>query len=115
MNIIFFIHVLLFVGALVIPFVNNKDLLEFYSLVIPFLMFHWVMNDDTCALTQMEMYMTGKEKEQTFFGRLVGPLYSMSDSDADKCVKGILFTLWLVVQFRLNRVPGINKIRELYK
>lgn len=102
-------------AAIIVPFMKNKDLLEFYSLVIPFLMFHWVMNDDTCALTQLEMYATGNEKEGTFFGRLVGPVYRMSDSDADKFVKSLLFILWFIVQFRLNRIPGINKIHLLYK
>ena len=115
MNIIFFLHVILFVMAVVIPFTNNTDVLEFYSLVIPFIMFHWVMNDDTCALTQMEMYVTGKEKEGTFFGRLISPVYSLSDSEADKFVKCLLFFLWMVVQFRLKRIPGVNKIHLLYK
>lgn len=115
MNIIFVLHTILFLASVIIPFTNNKDVLEFYSLVIPFIMFHWVMNDDTCALTQMEMYVTGNEKEGTFFGRLIGPVYTLSDSDADRFVKGLLFFLWLVVQFRLNRIPGINKIHLLYK
>jgi hypothetical protein len=114
MNIIFFIHVFLFVSALLVPFMNNEPALELYSLVVPFLFFHWAVNDDTCALTQLEMYATGNEKEQTFFGRLVGPVYTMSDGDADKIVKGLLFILWLMVQCRLDRVPGLNKIRTLY-
>jgi hypothetical protein len=115
MNIIFILHTILFIAAVVIPFTNNKDLLGLYSLTIPFLMFHWVMNDDTCALTQIEMYVTGNDKEGTFFGRLISPVYSLSDSDADRFVKGLLFLLWIVVQFRLNRIPGVDKIRELYK
>ena len=115
MNIIFFIHVLLFITALIIPFVKNKDLLEFYSVIIPFLFFHWATNDDTCVLTQLEMYSTGKEKEQTFFGRLMKPIYIMDDSDAGKASKFILFILWFVVQVRLKRIPGLNKISGLYK
>lgn len=113
MNIIFLLHVVLFVSAVLVPFTNAEDLLELYSLVVPFLFFHWATNDDTCALTQLEMYATGKEKSQTFFGRLVGPVYSMSDGDADRAVKGLFFFLWLMVQFRLDRVPGLNKIRAL--
>lgn len=113
MNIIFFSHVLLFTTAILLPFTNNEEFLELYSLVIPFLFLHWAMNDDTCALTQLEMYATGKEKTQTFFGRLVGPVYNMSDGDADRAVKSIFFFLWLMVQFRLDRVPGVNKIRAL--
>lgn len=115
MNIIFILHTLLFLAAVIVPFLKNKDLLEFYSLAIPFLMFHWVMNDDTCALTHLEMYVTGKEKEGTFFGRLISPVYNLSDSDADRFVKCLLFLLWFMVQFRLNRIPGINKIHLLYK
>lgn len=113
MNIIFFIHTVLFISAILVPFTNHEDLLGLYSLVVPLLFFHWAMNDDTCALTQMEMYATGKEKTQTFFGRLVGPVYTMSDGDADRTVKGLLFFLWFMVQIRLDRVPGLNKIRTL--
>ena len=40
---------------LVVPFMKNKQNLEFYSLLVPFIFFHWSVNDDTCALTQMEM------------------------------------------------------------
>lgn len=115
MNIIFFIHVVLFIVALLIPFSNNEKLLEIYSLVIPLLFFHWGVNDDTCALTQLEMYTTGKEKTQTFFGRLMGPIYKIDDTQAGKVTKSILFMLWFMVQYRLERIPGINKIRELYK
>ena len=51
---------------LVIPFMKNKQNLEFYSLLVPFIFFHWSVNDDTCALTQMEMAVTGNKKEETF-------------------------------------------------
>lgn len=115
MNIIFLLHALLFIASIVVPFTNNRTLLEFYSLIIPFLMFHWITNDDNCSLTQMEVFLTGKEKEGTFFGKLLSPVYNMSNEHADKFVKSLLFVLWFFVQFKLDRIPGLNKIRELYK
>lgn len=78
-------------------------------------MFHWVLNDDNCVLTQMEMYLTGKEKERTFFGQLISPVYNLSDKDSDKFVKSLLFVMWLLVQFKLKRIPGLNKFHMLYK
>lgn len=78
-------------------------------------MFHWITNDDNCSLNQMEMLLTGKEKEETFFWKLVSPVYNMSNETADKFVKSLLFILWFYVQFKLDRIPGLNKIRELYK
>jgi|TARA_B100000902_G_C27296767_1_gene910449 hypothetical protein len=89
---------------LIVPFMKNKQNLEFYSLLVPFIFFHWSINDDTCALTQMEMVMTGNKKEETFFGRVMGPIYIMDDTDANNLLKTVFFSLWMLVQFRLNRI-----------
>jgi len=104
MNIIFFIHLVFFITMLVVPFMKNRQNLEFYSLLVPFIFFHWSVNDDTCALTQMEMAVTGNKKEETFFGRIMGPIYKMDDTEANNFLKSILFGLWFMVQFRLGRV-----------
>src|SRR5210317_257882 len=104
MNIIFFIHLVLFIATLVIPFLKNTQLLEMYSILVPFIFYHWSVNDDTCALTQMEMYVTGNSKEETFFGRIMGPIYKMDDTDANNLLKTLMFGLWLFVQYRLGRI-----------
>lgn len=114
MNIIFFIHLVCFLTLLVVPFMKNKQNLEFYSILVPFIFFHWSVNDDTCALTQMEMVVTGNKKEETFFGRVVGPIYKMDDNAANNLLKSLLFFLWLLVQFRLNRVD-LSPLQELKK
>jgi len=89
---------------LVIPFLKNTQLLEMYSLLVPFIFYHWSVNDDTCALTQMEMYVTGNTKEETFFGRVMGPIYKMDDTDSSKILKTLMFALWMIVQYRLGRI-----------
>ena len=104
MNIIFFIHLILFGAVLVTPFLKNTQLHEMYSIVIPFIFYHWSVNDDTCALTQMEMFVTGNSKEETFFGRIMGPIYKMDDTDANKFLKTVMFCLWLFTQYRLGRI-----------
>ena len=102
MNIIFLIHLIFLLWILIIPFTNDRRHLEFYSIVIPFLFFHWSVNDDTCALTQAEIAMTGKSKDETFMGRLVGPIYKMEENDVNKMTKTIFFALWAFVQYRLG-------------
>ena len=104
MNIIFYIHLILFITMLVIPFLKNTQLLEMYSLLVPFIFYHWSVNDDTCALTQMEMYVTGNSKEETFFGRIMGPIYKMEDNEANNLLKTVMFGLWMLVQYRLGRI-----------
>lgn len=103
MNIIFWIHLVFLFAILVIPFTQNRRNLEFYSILIPFLFYHWSVNDDTCALTQMEMAVTGQEKESTFMHRVVSPIYKMEDNDINKLTKTMFFLLWALVQYRLGR------------
>ena len=103
MNIIFWIHLVFLIAVLVVPFTNDQRNLEFYSILIPFLFFHWSVNDDTCALTQAEMYVTGKTKEDSFMHQIVSPIYKMDDTEANKLTKTVFFVLWGFVQYRLGR------------
>ena len=103
-DIIFFIHAVIIIAALLVPFIGDRQLLEMYSLFIPFIFFHWTVNDDTCALTKLEEYMTNEPKERTFMGRLVGPIYNVSDDEIGKFIKFVAFALWLLVQFRTGHI-----------
>ena len=103
MNIIFALHALLLLFLIIIPFVNDERLLQMYSILIPFIFYHWSVNDDTCAMTQLETYVTGKNKNDTFFHRLVSPVYKMDDTAANNLLKSTLFFLWMFTQYRLER------------
>lgn len=112
-NVIFVIHVLMLVAAVVVPvFVKDIRWLEMYSLFIPFVFFHWIMNDDTCCLTQLEMYFTGEDKAKTFMARVLDPVYNVSDDMAGRLIKLVAFTLWLLVQFRLGRIQTIVGLKK---
>lgn len=116
MNIIFFLHSLFIIAMLIVPFTGNREHLEFYSLLVPFLFFHWSVNDDTCALTQLEMAVTGQEKEETFMGRLVGPIYKMDDNDLNKLTKSTFFMLWALTQYRIGHFDFfLNEMKKAIK
>lgn len=103
-KIIFFIHVICLILGVLIPLVGSREHLNMYSLIIPFLFFHWAMNDDTCALTILESWATDKPKDRTFVGRVLGPIYNLGDDQAGKLVKGVLFAMWMLVQYKLGRL-----------
>ena len=109
MNVIFFIHTVLFLALLIMPFTNDRKNLEFFTVIIPFLFYHWSVNDVTCALTLLEQKVTGKHKEETFMQRLVGPIYKMDDTDLNNATKTILFFLWGVAQYRLGHFDFIRR------
>jgi len=116
MNIIFWIHVIFLLGILIVPFTNDKKNLEFYSILIPFLFYHWSVNDDTCALTQAECYVTGQPKESTFMHRVVSPIYKMEDNQINNITKSIFFFLWFFVQYRLGHFNRfVEELGNVYK
>lgn len=104
-DIVYFIHLLLTIAGFVIPFTNSNILLHQYSLVIPFLMFHWTVNDDTCALTVVEQFIRGeKDKKKTFAGQVMNKIYILPDDLWGKFLKTSYFCLWLMVQYRLGKL-----------
>ena len=48
------LHILFLVFVLVSPFSNINYLLLLHSIFVPFMMVHWVANDNTCAITTAE-------------------------------------------------------------
>lgn len=108
-KIIFMFHILIFIAGVITPFIAKRPLLLAYSLLIPFIFFHWAINDDTCALTQLECLLTNEPKDKTFMGRLIGPIYNVSDDMIGKLTKGLFFTLWLITQWRLGLIKELIK------
>ena len=114
-KVIFFMHAVIVLLGILTPFFGSDQILSLYSIVIPFLFYHWAVNDDTCFLTQMEMVVTDTPKERTFMGRLIGPIYNVSDDVIGKMIKTILFGLWFFVQFKLGRIPVDTDMLEKMK
>lgn len=77
------IHAAIFAWALVAPFSGSVSLRVSYAIFAPFLMLHWILNDDTCALTTLECALRGLDDCSTsYVHMLVSPLYKLHESDA---------------------------------
>jgi hypothetical protein len=71
------LHLLLVAFVLSGPFLTFLPVLLLYLVLIPFIVVHWVTNNDTCALTVMEAYLRGVPDRNTFFYNLVSPIYKL--------------------------------------
>jgi hypothetical protein len=104
MNIIFFIHLIILLIGILIPFVGQPRQLRAFSIVMVIIFFHWMMNDDTCALTQLEAKITGKDPSQTFTSKIISPIYKLDNNKSKELIKTIFFLLWMFTQWRLGRL-----------
>ena len=102
------------------PFTDDQRILTLHLIGVPFLMLHWITNQSTCALTEIEKYLSGKEHdEETFIGSIVAPVYKFqSPENMDMVLWVVLIFLWLYTLqkvrkdgFRLLR-GAINQMLE---
>ena len=92
--IVWLIHKCFTLFVLLAPFSNNYEYLILHAILVPFLFFHWLTNNDTCALTELEKYLTSKENNtDTFIGSIVSPIYLLEDKCQIKKLKKMLTLL----------------------
>lgn len=111
-NVCWVLHILFVLWVLIVPFTNNEPMLVLHLIMLPFLWFHWWVNDDTCALTLAERSLRGVPSEESFFHNLVSPVYKIRDSDVRSASWVISILLWLVTLAKVLQRPAM--IREVF-
>jgi hypothetical protein len=117
------IHFLVILFVIIVPFTDSTFLLLIHSVIVPFIMLHWLLNNDTCAITEAEKFVRIKlnggnpvKYNECFSYKLVSPVYNfISDNpDYSKMTWGITASLWLISLFKLNnRKQNLQKIFNL--
>lgn len=91
------------------PFSSSRTALVLHLLVTPFLWVHWLLNDDTCALTLLEKKMRGLSDDgSSFFYALVSPVYKVRDGDMRVACWVASVALWLVTLSRVSRADVLD-------
>lgn len=98
------LHIVLIIFVLFGPWVPNKHILMLYIMVIPFIHMHWITHNDTCALTLMECKLRGVHPTESFFHRLVSPVYKFQEAEENIFVWLVTFMLWLVAIYKYYHV-----------
>ena len=110
------IHILVRIFIVATPFLGGDYLLSLHFIIIPFIMLHWITNQTVCALTELERIARGCESGDTFFGRImdpiyknesfvgtiISPFYTIEDKETETLAVWVGLTgLWLITLVRL--------------
>ena len=91
------------------PFSSNRTALVLHLVLTPFLWLHWLLNDDTCALTMLEKKVRGLEDDsKSFFYALVSPVYKVRDQQVRGLAWVLSVALWLVTLSRVRRTDIVD-------
>jgi hypothetical protein len=112
---------LAFLGFVVlVPFYGNSYLRLIHTIVIPFVMAHWIMNNNTCALTLMEKkireHLQGGDvsRKECFVGNLIEPVYDFvaNNQDYSTIIYVVTLLLWSIGTFKLYNTFKSGQIKS---
>ncbi len=118
-NILHLIVIIFVVGA---PFSNSNYLLFMHVIIIPFIMLHWALNNNSCSLTLMEKFIREKtygtevKDDECFTYQFIAPIYDFNKNYEafSNFTYLATFGLWSVSVYKLfNRIQD-NEINKLY-
>ena len=96
------IHIILIGCVVIIPWLNNTMLSSMYFISIPFLLLHWVTNNDTCVLSIMERIIRGLDsKDDCFICNVLEPVFKINHLPVAEVIYVITIALWLYVSYNL--------------
>lgn len=115
------IHLIVIIFVLAAPFSNSNYLMLLHAIVIPFIILHWLLNNNTCCLTVAEKYIREKntgtfvKEDDCFTYQLVAPIYDFNkDHQAFSTFIYILtISLWLVSVYNLSFKYCNNQINSI--
>jgi hypothetical protein len=103
---IFGLHVLLFLFVIGAPFFASPDWILIDLMLMVSVYFHWILRDNTCALTVLEKVIRGTpDDKETFFGRLFGEAYTFGRDS--KISWAVIMVLIIVATYRSHAEIGI--------
>jgi hypothetical protein len=113
LKIITVLHALLVLFVIAIPFTGYTPLLLLHVVVVPFIIAHWLCNNNTCILTVIEKNLRkklyGETEESCITCKLIEPVYDFKNNYAKFTAIIYILTifLWLISSIRL-----FNKYRS---
>jgi hypothetical protein len=103
------LHIVFIAFVLLAPFSTSLEALILHAAVVPFLFFHWALNDDTCFLTWLECTLRGVPVQASFMHDLVAPIYKLHDQGVSHLSWIACLLLWLAGLYRLRTLYGAGR------
>jgi uncharacterized protein DUF2784 len=121
LDLIVVLHFIFVMFVVITPFLGNNYFLILHAITVPFMMAHWYMNDNNCALTLMEKKIrhavNGEEPDPNdcFTYNLIAPVYDFKKNNHSYSVFIYLITicLWSYTLYRLYDNWQNGKLQRL--
>jgi hypothetical protein len=120
------LHLIVIIFIVATPFTNSNYLMSLHAILVPFIIFHWWLNNNTCSLTVAEKFIRqqayGEEvkEDDCFTYKFIAPIYDFNKNyDSYSTFTYIFtFTLWGITLYNLSwkyKTGEIQNFNDLMK
>ncbi len=122
LNLVMMIHFFVVLFVIIVPFTNNTQLLVIHTISIPFLILHWITNNDICALTLLEQYIRKciddnyTPNNECYTAKIISPIYKFVDNNSDisLLIYSITLSMWSISSYKVyNQYKQHNNLFDL--
>lgn len=119
------IHWIVIIFVLAAPFSNSNYLMILHIIVVPFIMLHWILNNNACCLTLAEKYIRQKtigvpiQDNECFTYQIMSPIYDFNKNNEDfsSFIYIITICVWLISVYNISNKycsGKITKVEDLF-
>jgi hypothetical protein len=114
------IHIIVLCFIIITPFIDSNYLLLLHSMLVPFIMFHWLLNNNMCALTLLEKKLREKitgtkiTSKECFSCKIIEPIYDFKNNYKERAtfIYTVTTILWLISVSKLTYKYKTGKIKK---
>ncbi len=108
-------HIITILFVLFAPFIFGCSplILLLHIIFCISLIIHWVTNQDVCCLSELEAYVMGKDRVETFSHKLISPIYNLPEKSWSTLCYIVVIILLFVSIYKLVNCKKVAKIKEL--
>jgi hypothetical protein len=109
--IITILHIIVILFVLITPFTNYNYFLFMHAIIVPFIMLHWYVNNNTCSLTiaekEIRKRMNGGSKnvddDECYTYKFIAPIYDFNKNHEEysKFIYILTSGLWFITLYKL--------------
>lgn len=111
LKLITLLHIALILFIACVPLLSSNYFLLMHFISVPFIVMHWIMNNNTCCLTVAEralkrkLYGDDYKEEECFTCRLIEPVYDVTKNHEKfrMGLYGVMVFLWMISTGKLVR------------
>ena len=114
-NIIRFLHILVILFIIIVPFIDSIGLRVLHVSACITLLVHWTLGSDVCFLTLAESKLRGINSKETFIHQIVSPVYDIKEAALSRiCYTSTVLLMFKSIYSLYNTPKFTRAIVDLY-